>query len=370
MSITFVPNLQMMACVQTAIPILNSPEIQKLINCYSLGCSENIDMCNMIEKTATEKIQNLALTSQLQAMVKDFLMNMFSEIIECKSNYSLFLTEWASHVNQNFKFFWKSDGTIDQRKSVKSLIENEDVNVKERFLLASNYCLIDASLSLWKTMTETQNIFSPLELECHRLAKFWIEIFKEESSHSKISPQILESSILQNNVHMLRYVMQMLPYEKQRPYLLSTTSKDDINAKVMIFCLSRLDECDQEKVFKNCPMKVLQCVLTWPYQYMFMNVANRLWAYLSKESFCDILWLILRKMMHQEWSDFRLIENLKEFWFECPAHFKEYAKQQSVFGLLIVILHCDMRYFPRCELNQACIRSLEEFLHRICLNDL
>ncbi|GBM83500.1 hypothetical protein AVEN_199592-1 [Araneus ventricosus] len=363
MSISFVPNLQMMACVQIAIPILNIPEIQYLIDSYSPGWQlpENIEVCTVIEKTTMEKILNLRLAILLQKMVKNCVMNMFSQIIECKNTYSLVLTDCSNHVNKNFKFFWKCDGTIDQKKTVKALIENQDLNVKERFVLASRFCLADDALCLWKSMIETQKCFTPLELECQPLVKLWIEMYEDRSLCMKITPQILESSVLKSNVYMLRYATQMLPYERQRPYLLRTALKGEISIDIMAFCLSQLDKCDQEIILKNSTTKVLQCVLTWPYQCMFKNVADYLWTYLSREGFCDVLWLILLKVMHQEWSDFRLMEILKEFWFESPAHFKEHAKQQPIYEPLMIALNCNMHSFPRCELSEACIQSLKKF---------
>ncbi|CAL1299155.1 unnamed protein product [Larinioides sclopetarius] len=364
MSVNFVPNLQMMACVQTAIPILNISEMQDLIDSYSLGfkLSQNMEVCTMIEKTAVEKILSLGLATSLQMMVKNCVMNMFSQIIECKNTYSLVLTGCSNHVNKNFKFFWKHDGTVDQMMTVKALIENKDLNVKERFVLASRFCLADDALCLWKNMIETQKFFTPLELECQPLVKLWIEMYEEGSVCMKITPKILGSSILQSNICMLRHVTKMLPYERQRPYLLSIALKGEISIDVMAFCLSQLDKSDQEIVFKNSTIKVLQCALTWPYQSMFKNVADYLWTNLSKEGFCDILWLILLKIMHQEWSDFRLIEILKEFWFESPAHFKEHAKQQSIYEPLKIVLNCGMEYFPIYALSEACIQSMEKFL--------
>ncbi|KAF8785249.1 hypothetical protein HNY73_010821 [Argiope bruennichi] len=355
-----------MSSVQIAIPILNNPKIRQFIDsCTPCShSSENIEVCNSIEKLVTAKIQHI-VAPLLQTVVKNCIMAMFSQIVKCKATYSLILTDCAAYVNKNHKFIWKFDGTIDQRKSAKSLIENESLRIKERFLLACSYCFIDDAYCLWNSMKTTQKTFTPLELECHIVAKIWIEIFEENPE----SMRMIHSFVLQNNVFMLNYVLHLLPEEKQPPFLLKIALKNHVDANVMRFCLSQLHTCYKEIVIKNSPVTVLQCFLAWPYQSTFLNVAKCLWTYLSKEGFCEILWLILHKLMDQEWSDFILIQLLKEFWSESPIDFKEHVKQQTVFEPLAVVLDCDMQSFPRSELKQATHQSLERYLQQFFPND-
>ncbi|GBM15779.1 hypothetical protein AVEN_211160-1 [Araneus ventricosus] len=363
MSIDFFPSLQMMSCVQIAIPILNCPKTRQLINCYTpySRYSENIELCNLIEKMVMKKIQ-LIVAPLLQTMVKNNIMSMFSQIIECKNTYSLIVTDCVTYVDQNYKFIWKFDGTIDQRKSAKALIANESLHIKERFQLACNYCLIDDAYCLWNRMQAMQKSFTPLELECHLVVKLWAETFQEESVNMRMTSRVLESSALQHNIFMLYYVLKMLPYEIQPHFLLNIALKDDVDATILRFCLSRLHMSDKETVFKDSPVKVLQCFVTWPYQWAFLDVAGYLWTYLSKEGFCEVLWFILHKLMDQDWSDFNLMQLLIEFWSESPTDFKEYTKQQTIFGPLMVVLNCNMQSFPRSELNQAAYQGLEQYL--------
>ncbi|GBN35011.1 hypothetical protein AVEN_183829-1 [Araneus ventricosus] len=49
-------------------------------------------------------------------------------------------------------FHWRSDGTIDEIKTVEHLVVNANINIRKRFDLAGMYCLEDSIKTLWVEM--------------------------------------------------------------------------------------------------------------------------------------------------------------------------------------------------------------------------
>ncbi|KAF8773119.1 uncharacterized protein LOC129984280 [Argiope bruennichi] len=262
------PTLLLMSSAQVAISILNNSEIRDLIKSYVIPdpSSKKFHFRSTVETKTEEKISKLTLPPALQKIVKGSMRPMISQMSAWKQSYGSVLADCAGYFTESdggyFQFFWKFNGQIDHQKIAKALVENKNVDIRERFLLACCLCLIDDGLRLWSSMTPGQKGYILLEVfRFPKLCSLAVGIFTRELESSRgrkdrpmsrrISDMVLLSSVKFHNIFMLRYVLEVQPQESHRRFLLKAARSVGIHTDMMRFCLSRLSRHDQRTIFKR-----------------------------------------------------------------------------------------------------------------------
>ncbi|GBN77332.1 hypothetical protein AVEN_1193-1 [Araneus ventricosus] len=266
------PSLLQMSAAEVAITVLNNPEIRDLINSYVLPApsSKKVHFRSTVETKTEEKISKLSLPPVLKNAVKCSMRPMISQMSDWKQSYGSVLKEctgFFTDASGCFRFFWKHNGQIDHQKTAKALVENQNVDIRERFMLACSLCLIDEGEHIWNSMTPGQKGFILLERGrfpalCSAAVNIFIkalEVYREwagKTTYKRISDLILLSPVIFHNLFLLRHVLDIEPQKTHRRYLLNAARSVGVNTDMMRFCLSRLSRRDQRTIFRRLSARV------------------------------------------------------------------------------------------------------------------
>ncbi|GFY78265.1 uncharacterized protein TNIN_242311 [Trichonephila inaurata madagascariensis] len=263
-----------------------------------------------------------------------YWVNTHSAIL--RSSVNLF----SSHVQ------WKSHGKINKEETAKSLIRNEELCIRKRYALASFYCFKDEALKLWNKMTWGEKYLVGHDYPSLGIWNKWMK------GESTIDWDILADYTLWAGEHDLprnrswnfffflgvRSSYKKLSPEKKLQWLDNALREEIYDYDEFHFCLSHLNANEKENIFKEYPLHVLLYYLDWPLQGEFLEVADRLWSYLSERMFFHALHFIIYEKIINEWSEYNYFYLLKEFWYGSPIHLKDYIQRKKIYEALMIAI--------------------------------
>lgn len=103
---------------------------------------------------------------------------------------------------------------------------------------------------------------------------------------------------------------------------------------VLCFLLSQMNEEQQVKVFKSYPYEVLKCLLDWPWQSFFMEMAKLMQTFLPERNYHCLLEVIIDKVI-DGYKDCNYQKLFGEFWQQSPISYKRYVINRSTSGFLL-----------------------------------
>ncbi|GIY94519.1 hypothetical protein CEXT_357391 [Caerostris extrusa] len=92
---------------------------------------------------------------------------------------------------------------------------------------------------------------------------------------------------------------------------------------VVRFCLSLMNEYELHKMLRVAAYDILFNFSIWPFQSLFLHMADQMWTYLSKRDFHSLYAVIHSYAVNESCSNFDYAKLLKEFWNQCPTQLKE-----------------------------------------------
>ncbi|GFQ73597.1 uncharacterized protein TNCT_177201 [Trichonephila clavata] len=229
---------------------------------------------------------------------------------------------------------WMSIGKIDRAKTANSLIGNENLDIKIRYILACLYCYEDKVFSLWGRMALIEQAFI-LEFSQKRNAlKCWAQSVKGESV------------IDWNELYIYRRfyplglpVINEKTYEELKPFRLTNCIvRGLLEFEDFYRLLSQKEFHSCSESLRKVPQYALRYLLDWPFQEEFMKEASRAWTFLSTEGFHSLLKVIVYQKIMIGRDDFDYINLLKEFWQQSPPHYKRYVQNYPIYSLVMIIV--------------------------------
>lgn len=218
------------------------------------------------------------------------------------------------------EFAWTPQGTIDRAKTAQVLVKDENLGAIMRYKLACFYCLEDDIQKLSKEIPEDFGLTSSIHKNIPlNLVFYWTCKMKNCSIIDFSYKSVFEHCISFGNKTAAMYFLK----------LLSPKEMEEVNIKMyedgdfLCFLLSELEEQQQDVIFKSDPFTVLQCLLDWPAQFFFIDTANRMWDYLSKEDYFNVLQMIDHRIVNgcKDWDYKQLF---REFWQITPDALKNF----------------------------------------------
>ncbi|GFY50774.1 hypothetical protein TNIN_120861 [Trichonephila inaurata madagascariensis] len=58
-------------------------------------------------------------------------------------------------------FHWTQDNKIDRHKTAKAIIADDNIDIRDRFMIASHYCFQEDVFSIWEILDDTQQSVFP-----------------------------------------------------------------------------------------------------------------------------------------------------------------------------------------------------------------
>ncbi|GFW02594.1 uncharacterized protein TNCV_2456091 [Trichonephila clavipes] len=232
------------------------------------------------EVLVDKKVSSFPLPQSIQKEVRLIVIQV-DKWLEDHARIPMSIT--SSHI----RFHWTQDAKIDRVKTAKAMIANNVIDVKDRFLVACQYCFEDDVVLLWGMLSAPQQIvFQEVRFG---IARFWTHWIRG------VSPLDWEgiARTSECNPFGLRSFFPRLSEAERFHWLLIAVRRRGIEYNELQFCLPKLNRYQQTELMKECPLQILEMFLEWPVQGELVDVVDLLWPYLSVNQFHDLLHLIL-----------------------------------------------------------------------------
>ncbi|GFY72169.1 uncharacterized protein TNIN_219391 [Trichonephila inaurata madagascariensis] len=328
MEFTFTPSLLYMAMVKTATEICRIPEIKEFItrspetNPSAMAFAYSQEWVSLIKS----KVSLLKIPVELQQQLIQFIRPISIKIKEWVIIHCGFLLCDNPEIDFQNYLHWKSDGTIDALKSSASLVQDEYVSVSLRYRIAGVYYLMDDARKLQRRYEEIKEGISQ-EYRTSSLFQGFKDMMETNFS-SFINFYIFYCE----NPHALKEFFSEKHHQNKRDNVLKLFMKySQSNLRVIRFCLQEISAKEHASVFETYSSLVLFSFMEWPFQNIFLKVADRLWSYITKEGFLNVMVYIYDERIEKEWKDYDYVGLLIEFWLKSPDEFKNYVRNFSTY---------------------------------------
>ncbi|GBN32929.1 hypothetical protein AVEN_26925-1 [Araneus ventricosus] len=328
----FFPTLFHLSSVKIAATFLLEFDVETLDRVFTdiqHGISARINEGSQNDhkaKRAQEKIQ--FIPAHLRNRVFKTIIGMDWECCRWLTDHSR-IFNWKAGIAVRLR----SDGTINTTKTAQDLIQNENINIRERFHLACIFCLEESVLTLWKEMEasgETKNF----ETGDKYMTSFWVRWMQEGSRVPWLQAVeeylVLPPALSEEDLFRCSPFFPLLRSENRKKFLtfFDRTCYDDLR-----LCLYAATKEEQVKMLKKNTLYILLLYLNWPLQSFFLEIAEMVWHFLDISTFCTVLksiWFYQEKR-----KDFDYCQLFVDFWNRCPANLREIVKEHPTMSKTI-----------------------------------
>ncbi|GFY46702.1 uncharacterized protein TNIN_125861 [Trichonephila inaurata madagascariensis] len=213
------------------------------------------------------------------------------------------------------------------------MIHSDCLDEKTRFVLACQY------LSRW-------NVFSFFRDMHSSTKKLFIDEYLMENGDRNIHEKNVETLIISRKSRPFLWTSVsiqsgLLDNEsaEYRESILEHVFENTYKVHIARFCFPRLRADQREEFLILRPLKVLWIYLYWPYQKLFLDMANRVCQYLSGNQFHYLLHIIICQKIVALWKDFGYVNLLREFWQNSSDYLKENVDGTEILEIMKEILN-------------------------------
>ncbi|GBM92822.1 hypothetical protein AVEN_45852-1 [Araneus ventricosus] len=214
---------------------------------------------------------------------------------------------------------WTDLGTVDYQKTAEKLIRHKKLDTVKQYKLACLYCLEDYIPALWEKLPEEDKTYFYKAEESSQVTEpelefCWPYILKGEGNKLDNMPgrpsgnpttfnqYAFEYSASEGNKAASEYFFRKLTNDEREDSLFEAAQTlviersedfesfpDSKLSDTFCYLLSLMSPGQQVKFFQKQPYEVLMCLLDWPWQDLFMVVAERIWNFLSAFDYVKLL---------------------------------------------------------------------------------
>ncbi|GFY40303.1 uncharacterized protein TNIN_91031 [Trichonephila inaurata madagascariensis] len=206
-------------------------------------------------------------------------------------------------------FCWNSQGKIDRVKTGKSLINDENLCVIERYNLARLYFFVSDVISLWEKLPWSFKWQVKYHSPDDDDQKLWFQYITTQTDENVNRV----CRISWDNPFNLKARFSFLTQNEKIYWFTFHIATKRICYDDMSLCLSQLEKNEQEIVLRQNASKILQYYLVWPLQSEFLDVSKSLWPFMSIKHCFDTLKFIINERIMIGWKDFDYVLLLKDF---------------------------------------------------------
>ncbi|XP_055925355.1 uncharacterized protein LOC129957251 [Argiope bruennichi] len=336
------------------------------------------------ETTMYDLLKDLLTEVPLPPSMKHELFSLMKsvsrEIIKWLDLHEDYLGPCNLNEMENLKHLcWTSLGSVDYRETVAALIRHEKLDLTQRYKLACLYCLEEDIRELWRKMPEKSkksyyDVKSAI-LEQPDLAVIWTFIIKGEvkkilrylKENGKFSPSInhlgFECSAILGYRTAAQYFYEKLKSEEKEELLIKTSmsvamqrSKDyyfymeerQESGDVLFYLMSVMQLYEQKILFSHFPCETLKCVLDWPRQDAFIELAKSEYPSISVRAYYRVLLNLSRNSSwgynHSKlFQEFFLLDQL-DFSFALVAYniiLRDFIRSDDIETVKFLFRHLD-----------------------------
>ncbi|GFT59369.1 uncharacterized protein NPIL_132431 [Nephila pilipes] len=349
MSIRFWPSLQQIAHVRIARGILRNFEFTH-VSPDSLFEDELIDLQYM-----NRILSSLGLPNVLKSRTMGIIEALSKEIKIWCDGHCLFLIG----VNLDYwdRIQWYSHGNINRLETVRAFIQDENINITQRFNLACTYYLEDDVRTMWENMSADYKTYFIIQYFGYRRSRFWLYpvlFLTSPLDWSPISDIIrLENVSVQDSRHFFYAshlgLLQVFPKlenaEARFRSILYFIRARKLHPFDLYSCFSKMEERELDRMFNRLSTEeglvAFISFLRWPLQGVFLDIFKRFGSRIPGDFFLKLFKYILRTKFKTDWFDHDYVDLLKEMWISISAEIQSQIERDTVFPYLKQLLEHD-----------------------------
>ncbi|GFU48793.1 uncharacterized protein TNCV_4468411 [Trichonephila clavipes] len=289
------------------------------------------------EEIVSKKISRLPLPhiikSELMSVIRCICLEIDRWEKDHKDSFELDFLNLQNYI------CWTPQGKIDRINTAKSLVNDENLPISQRYNLARHYVFVEDVISISKKMNYVDK-FPASRLDF----LVWLDYETNKTGETSLCCRFNAKILVPLNFRALFSLVK--PTQKVRWYN-SFINLKYIEYEDIHFCFSLLKKNEQENTLRQYSSKILQYYLVWPLQNAFLNVSKNIWPYMSIGNYIDILQFIIYERIMIGWKDFDYVGLMKEFWRQTPNNFKELVKKEKIYQVLLPVIRCELfKRFP------------------------
>ncbi|GBN51392.1 hypothetical protein AVEN_80233-1 [Araneus ventricosus] len=327
------PSLSHLSRVSVALPLLNEFGIGTLDRAVS-----EIQLGN---STASNEGSEDHEINYNRAMGKLLLIppRLRKSVLEAVHGMHWEIEAWRYQHSNIFKFkdhecffHWRSEGTIDTIKMAQQLVLDQNINIRKRFQIACNYCLMKSVRTLWAEM-EASGKTKCFKTADSILVRIWVRWLREGSRipWTQAAAEYLDILVWNNRIPVARFsaIFSSLRPEDRKKFLIPIQSSLPQDFRLCIYSMTKEE---QEEVVRENPLGVLYLHLDWPLQNLFLETAEKIIDFIDARSFRILLRYIVDL---DDRGDFDYRELFRELWNRIPDHLKRSARRSRYLRMII-----------------------------------
>lgn len=355
----FVRSLKEIALIETTVSLWNENDIRNHLT------NRFIPMFDVAFREVEFKVQKKVENLEVSQSIKEDLLQLVGPI-------GVELSNWIqNHSAESFpgavcfprKIFWTSYGTIDQTETARILIDDEKVNIVARYKLACSYFFATDIPTLWDKIPVSSRNFN-LDYN-HSLINFWASrmagspanqcfLGEEVSESESLYTCALDAGLRAHNKPAIEFALQALS-EETKTTILVTTATEVVNRhwisgdqqlktiELLCFLFSQMDIEEQDKVFKTCAVKIIDCFTCWLYEDFCLDLLHQVWDYVSENNYVELLEKIAIKIRFGL-KNFNYSKFFLRVWQISNSQYKEYAVSKGFYLFRELLNHNDLKY--------------------------
>ncbi|GFS68001.1 uncharacterized protein NPIL_193571 [Nephila pilipes] len=348
MIIRFWPSLQQIAQVRIARGILSNFEFTNVIP-DSLFEDELIVLQYM-----HRILSSLDLPNVLKNRTMGIIEALSKEIKIWCAGHCVFLID--ANLDYWDRIQWYSHGNINRLETARAFIQDENINIRERFNLACAYYLEDVR-TMWENMSTLYRKYFIARCISYRRSRLWLFPVVLQNSPldwSRISDIIrLETVSIYDSRHfffksdlgLLQVFPKLENAEARFRSILYFIRVRKLHAFDLYLCFSKMEEWELDHMFNRLSTEerliAFISFLRWPLQGLFFDILKRFGNFISGDLFLGLFKYILRKKFKTDWFDHYYVDLLKDMWTSISAEIQSQIQQDAIFPYLKEVLDND-----------------------------
>ncbi|GFT59366.1 uncharacterized protein NPIL_132411 [Nephila pilipes] len=343
MNIKFWPSLHLLASVKIAREILHKFDLKAVKNNFfttkgEISAEYSSEIISKINELKSGFNSPLFKTDQILGIVRSLAL----EVVKWFLSHEDILTDVKLEFSD---IYWYSHGVIDRFETAKNLVEDENIHVKRRFILACKYFFEGHVHALWENMLADEKISLARQRGLVASMRYWIS----ELNNGGITDCIRMFKVAQSDEYFkenylgIRCYFNKLEPQVQCRCLTYGITNGEIHHFDLYLCFSQMNVNELRILLyslrESTRLRVIELFLYWPLQHIFVEVVDQSWRFISHYNFRNILDFILNDKIFNCWHDVNYQQLLKDIWLRCPLTYKRRLKRDRI--------HTNIRHFVK-----------------------
>ncbi|GFY37287.1 uncharacterized protein TNIN_437271 [Trichonephila inaurata madagascariensis] len=350
MDIRFKPTLQVIAYSRAARGILYTFDLERLKwQFMSRSKTRFDDYVQQMEEKVFDNVENAfqhvtAVSRSKNERCLEVKPKVTKQLAGVAMTLALEVKNWyqchrhilrASNLYLRRKLIWFSFGIIDRFKTAQNFVQDEKLDIFERFHLACKYYFESDLKMLWENMS-VDNKAKIKERVPDRSLEIHLRVLQRNGTIDWDQLSLTERTghFFTDNCMGLRYYFPKLKGRIIKSRCIDVaTSCIGIHHFDLYSCLSGMEMYEINYILGRLKSSnvfvIFNTFLHWPLQNMFLNFAINFMPYIGPDVFHDLIQIMLFEKIEIGWQDSQYIDLLKSLCMRMPAKYVDHIKKDT-----------------------------------------